>query len=185
MDYIDDDMKDNSSYAAITYKGSFCASQCLALAMLSEAVPLLFIDRCELSKIPQYRSTDKIFIDIGGQYDPKQNRYDAVSGTNVPTRRDGTAFSAASLIWKHYGSTLLKNHHLPLSIWSKMDAKCVSIDVGCVSPFKDLTGLTQIIRSYNSVDSRKAYGDRFYDAVELCQKWMWIQLRNFTVMEKK
>ena len=88
----------------ITHDGSFHSDDIFACAALS----ILFKKRGKNFKIIRTRKEEIIekgdyVFDIGGIYDPKNNRFDHHQNGGAGSRENGIAYSSFGLIWETYG----------------------------------------------------------------------------------
>lgn len=107
----------------VTHNGAIHADDLFAAATLS-----LYLDsKGESHKIVRSRdketieSADYVF-DVGGVYDPAQNRFDHHQKNGPKPRSNGVPYASFGLIWKHFGLDLCGGDK---ETWYKLDAEIV------------------------------------------------------------
>jgi len=108
----------------ITHNGSFHADDLFACATLM----LLMKKRKQRYEI--IRTRDKglveggdIVFDVGGIYDPEQNRFDHHQRDGAGKRDNGIPHSSFGLVWKHFGAELCDGK---VRAWQSIDQKVVT-----------------------------------------------------------
>ncbi|PLW56522.1 hypothetical protein PCANC_01475 [Puccinia coronata f. sp. avenae] len=94
-----------------THSGTFHADEALAVSLL-RSLEKFKPSRLVRTRDPAVLETCDIVVDVGGQYDPEQHRYDhhqrefseTYSGDHL------TKLSSAGLIYKHFGSEIIASH---------------------------------------------------------------------------
>ena len=91
---------------AITHTPPHHADEVFATAMLA------MVSNVELLRTRNPKliedNPDAIVYDVGGKYDPESKRFDHHQRDFAETRPDGTPYSSAGLIWREYGSDIVK-----------------------------------------------------------------------------
>ncbi|MCA9356039.1 MYG1 family protein [Candidatus Nomurabacteria bacterium] len=103
----------------VTHSGSFHTDDVFACAVLLSLYPEATFIRTREKDI-----VDKadIVFDVGGQYDPKTNRYDHHQKEGAGQRDTGIPYAAFGLIWKHFGMELCGDER----VWQRLDSSLVS-----------------------------------------------------------
>ncbi len=108
----------------VTHNGSFHADDVFSIAALQ-----LLLGK----DISVVRTRDEAVIseadyvvDVGGVYDPVNNRYDHHQ-VGAPVRENGIPYSGLGLVWKHYGEQICDSAEVALKIDEKL---CQPIDLG-------------------------------------------------------
>ncbi|MCX6758027.1 MAG: MYG1 family protein [Candidatus Nomurabacteria bacterium] len=108
----------------ITHNGTFHADDLFACATLSIYLEKkgedLDIIRTRNKEI--ILSGDYVF-DVGGIYNPEQNRFDHHQVGGAGKRENGIEYASFGLVWKHFGMELCENN---LKTWKKIDSKLVA-----------------------------------------------------------
>lgn len=91
---------------AITHTPPHHADEVFATAMLA-VVSNVELLRTRNPKLIE-DNPDAIVYDVGGKYDPESKRFDHHQRGFTETRPDGTPYSSAGLIWREYGSDIVK-----------------------------------------------------------------------------
>jgi uncharacterized UPF0160 family protein len=109
---------------AVTHDGSFHADEVFAAAILDLARDGIEVTR---TRDPQVAATAEIVFDVGGIYDPADQRYDHHM-VDAPVRPDGTPYSSAGLIWRDFGRQAIEHSGAAAdtsgildTIWSRID----------------------------------------------------------------
>ncbi len=102
-----------------THSGSFHADDLFACAALKLAYPNAKIVRTRDAAI--IHAAD-IVLDVGGMYDPAQNRYDHHQKGGAGIRDNKIPYAAFGLIWKHFGMRLCKDDR---EVWNRIEQKIV------------------------------------------------------------
>lgn len=95
----------------ITHDGKFhaddlfaCAVICLLLKKRGESFEIL------RTRDPKLIESGDFVFDVGGVYDPAQNRFDHHQKGGAGERANGIPYAAIGLVWKTYGSVLCGNN---------------------------------------------------------------------------
>lgn len=91
---------------AITHTPPHHADEVFATAMLA-MVSNVELLRTRNPKLIE-NNPDAIVYDVGGKYDPESKRFDHHQRDFAEARPDGTPYSSAGLIWREYGSDIVK-----------------------------------------------------------------------------
>lgn len=86
----------------ITHNGTFHVDELLAIATLDlflNGAPYEIIRTRDMEVI----AAGDYVVDVGGIYDPEQNRFDHHQHSGAGSRENGIPYSAFGLVWKHYG----------------------------------------------------------------------------------
>ena len=91
---------------AITHTPPHHADEVFATAMLAMVSNVELLRTRNPKQIEN--NPDAIVYDVGGKYDPESKRFDHHQRDFAETRPDGTPYSSAGLIWREYGSDIVK-----------------------------------------------------------------------------
>ncbi|MEX0917848.1 MAG: MYG1 family protein [Candidatus Paceibacterota bacterium] len=91
----------------VTHSGSFHADDVFAVATLQLHFGVENVEVVRTRDESIIASAD-IVLDVGGVYDPEQQRYDHHQN-GAPVRENGIPYAAFGLIWKHYGEELARS----------------------------------------------------------------------------
>ncbi|KAI0389536.1 putative UPF0160 protein C27H6.8 [Xylariaceae sp. FL0594] len=100
-------LKTDSGIAIGTHNGHFHADEALAVHMLRQ-LPTYATASLIRTRDPAMLATCHTVVDVGGEYDPAQNRYDhhqRTFNTTFPSRP--TKLSSAGLVYLHFGKALV------------------------------------------------------------------------------
>ena len=159
-----------------THDGTFHADDVFATAILHLA----------LGNVRVLRTRDQdtidaadIAYDVGGTYDPVASRFDHHMA-EPPTRKDGTPYSSAGLLWEHYGYQVLRRNGFETTptadiqdAWAAIDALFQHIDRvdNGVTPAGP-TDIASIIDAMNPIwtdEDVNAEGNAFRRAVDFAE----------------
>ncbi len=121
----------------ITHDGTFHADDIFATACLN----LYFRKQNRKTKVIRTRdpkiiqsadATLDIVYDVGGEYDPAQNKYDHHQKNAPANREDGIPYSAFGLIWKNYGLKMVKTEKIHQEIDHDFVEQICASDTGAV-----------------------------------------------------
>ena len=114
--------KEGKKLTLVTHNGSFHTDDIFAAATLS-----LILEK-ENKEYEIIRTSDEEIIkegdyvfDVGGEYDPKRNRFDHHQDTFTMKRENGIKFSSASLSWKHFGEKVAGSYE----VWKIIDEEII------------------------------------------------------------
>lgn len=107
----------------VTHNGSFHADDLFACATLA-----LYMDKkgyqyeiVRTRDMEVIKNADYVF-DVGGVYDPKQDRYDHHQIDGPLPRENGIPYAAFGLVWKHFGLELSENNK---EVWEVIEREIV------------------------------------------------------------
>lgn len=103
-------MKESSNKIILTHDGKFHNDDCLAVAtMMMVHSYLPRINRCRMKEYPT--SKDYIIIDVGGIYDPENDKFDHhQDGCNETyNEKSAVPLASAGMVWKKYGCHLIED----------------------------------------------------------------------------
>ena len=158
----------------ITHSGTFHADDVFACATLS----LLFKNRIKIVRTRDEKIIEKgdIVLDVGGIYDPKENRFDHHQSGGAGKHANGVPYASFGLVWKHYGKELCGSDEIAEAIDESL---VVPIDAGdngvnfTNTEFNDLHPfmVDNAFRSLLSADrSNKAIQRAFNEALFMAKK---------------
>lgn len=112
----------------VTHNGSFHADDILAVATLN----LLYRGNIEIirTRDGSIIESGDIVLDVGGIYDPEQNRFDHHQEGGADIRTNGVPYAAFGLIWRHFGLKLVDNIQVHESIDSDFVQQIDAADTG-------------------------------------------------------
>ncbi|MEI6896724.1 MAG: MYG1 family protein [Psychromonas sp.] len=149
----------------VTHNGNFHADDVFSMAALKHIFPSFKLIRTrDLALIAQA----DLVIDVGGEYDPANGRFDHHQRGGAGQREDGTPYSSFGLIWKAYGLEICKGNQ---DVTNSVDAGLVStidaIDCGHVQGVATGISLSQTISMFNPTWQEEGDFDGcFNEAVE-------------------
>jgi len=131
----------------VTHDGNFHADDVFSVAAL----------KCIFSTFNLIRTRDvaiiknaDIVLDVGGEYDPQQGRFDHHQRGGAGEREDGTPYSSFGLIWKKYGVEICQgNEELANSVDSGLVSVIDAIDCGHVQGVSNGISLSHTISMFN------------------------------------
>jgi len=96
--------KTDKKIKVVTHSGTFHPDDIFAVATLS----LLLNNEIEIirTRDPKIFEEGDYVVDVGGQYDPKKNRFDHHQSGGAGKRENGVPYAAFGLVWKNYGTKL-------------------------------------------------------------------------------
>lgn len=137
----------SQKYTIVTHSGSFHADDVTAGSILALHGRIndsmydtdygKYIIR---TRNPEIIAAADIVFDVGGVYDPLTDRFDHHQ-CDAPVRDDGTPYSSAGLVWKHFGLSIVKGILTNCcsdryfdgvnaqSIWDEIDCTMRSLDL--------------------------------------------------------
>ena len=156
----------------VTHSGSFHADDVFSIA----AFQLLFGKDV---KVVRTRDEEVIaqadyVVDVGGVYDPKNNRYDHHQ-VNAPVRENGIPYSGFGLVWREYGVEVCKSEVVATAIEKSLVQAVDAGDNGInlydlrnkeTAPYE----LYQVVGSFAPVwGSTESKDEAFLEAVEFAR----------------
>ena len=157
----------------VTHNGNFHADDVFSVAALKSIFPT--------SKLIRTRDKDiinqaDIVLDVGGEYNPDNGRFDHHQRGGAGARENGIPFSSFGLIWQKYGLQICQGNQ---EVANSLDADLVStidaIDCGYVQgTTKDLNqgiSLSQTISMFNPTWQEDSHFDTcFEEAVNFASR---------------
>lgn len=165
----------------VTHDGVFHADDVLAVATLKLALPEVRVIR---TRDPEIMKTADILVDIGGVYDPDNNRFDHHQ-SDRPIRENGIPYSSFGLVWKKYGvaaiNFVLDTEHAE-EIANTLTEEFIEIDMidnGIMPDGGPKLGISQVVTSSNPYDAPliDVFDSTFEHMVEFCVCWLTNQFR--------
>jgi len=106
----------------VTHSQGFHADDVVAYAILKEVLT----KQGEAWEIVRTRDleiikTGDIVFDVGGEYNPTQNRYDHHQEGRAGSRDNGVLYASVGLIWKHFGRDLCSSDR----VWDEIDRNLI------------------------------------------------------------
>lgn len=102
-----------------THDGRFHADEVLAVSILKRVYPKIKIIRTRDDKVLERAD---ILVDVGGKYDPEKGFFDHHQESFKEKRENGDLYASSGIIWKHFGSRILKDK----KAWEYIDSKLVA-----------------------------------------------------------
>jgi len=168
-----------------THNGTFHADEVMSTAVMDVAINCLS-DGIELvrTRDPEILSKAFTVYDVGGEYNDREFRFDHHQ-KETPLRSDGSPYSSAGLIWKHFGEQFLTLHPVTKGlsqdqkqmVWRDVDEKIMRkidlADNGKGEMGADVISLQHIISSFNpSWDEDIDEDLAFLKAVEVARSFI-------------
>lgn len=113
-----------------THSGVFHADEVMAIAILLGIWPEAKVTRTRDAKV---LAEMDVIVDVGGVYDPDRGRFDHHQRQRAGIRPNGILYSAAGLVWKHYGKMWLA-HNLEVVVEGAIDYLHKVIDARIIQP---------------------------------------------------
>ncbi len=129
---------------ACTHDGIFHADDVYSSALLQNTFPGIRIKR---SRSRQIQSEVDIVFDVGGVYNPKENRFDHHQEGFDVSRESGIPLSSLGLLWRKYGKDCIRSVLAPY----KHEEFMKSIDNWCGYTINHID--TQLIETIDCIDN--------------------------------
>lgn len=156
---------------AITHGGTFHGDDIMATVILKKVFKDLIV--CRVNEIPNNVPTKAVMYDIGG------GKFDHHQKNGNGRRYNGVPYSSCGLIWKTFGSKVIKNvTSLNTSyIWNAVDKEIISgidavdnADLPKIDYPARIFNISAAISSFNPTwDSSESVDDAFLRAVEMAE----------------
>ncbi len=145
----------------VTHNGSFHADDVFSVAALKRILSSFKLIRTRDFNLI---NTADIVIDVGGGYDPDNDRFDHHQRGGAGERDNGIPYSSFGLIWKKYGVEICKGSQtianaVDVALVSKIDA----VDCGYVEGKYDGISLSQTIAMFNPTWQEGSHFDSCFD----------------------
>jgi uncharacterized UPF0160 family protein len=144
-----------------THNGSFHADDVFSIAALKNIYPSFTLVRTRDLEII---GKADIVIDVGGEYEPEQGRFDHHQRGGAGERENGIPYSSFGLIWKKYGLEICNDNQ---DVANAVDADLVSIidavDCGYVKGVAQGISLSQTISMFNPTWQEESLFDTCFD----------------------
>jgi uncharacterized UPF0160 family protein len=112
----------------VTHNGDFHSDEIMGVAILLLALQAKAETKVIRTRDENLISQADIVLDVGGIYDPDQNRFDHHQAGGAGIRENSIPYASCGLVWKKYGSQLCDNNEL---IAKKVeDSLIIPIDAG-------------------------------------------------------
>lgn len=153
----------------VTHNGNFHADDVFSVAALKQIFPSFNLIRTRDLAI---MAKADIVIDVGGEYDAEEGRFDHHQRGGAGERENGIPYSSFGLIWQKYGLEICQGN---LEVANAVDAGLVStidaIDCGHVEGIYDGISLSQTISMFNPTWQEDSHFDSCFDeAVEFAAR---------------
>ncbi len=98
----------------VTHSGRFHTDEVFSCAALS----LLNKDNVSIvrSRDPEVWATANVLVDVGGEYDASQMKFDHHQAGGAGGRENGIPYSSFGLVWKHYGVALAGSEEIARAV---------------------------------------------------------------------
>lgn len=121
----------NETLKLVTHNGTFHADDLFAAATLT----ILLENKGKKFEIIRNRDADVVqggdfVFDVGGIYDPAQNRFDHHQKGGAGTRQNGIEYASFGLVWKTYGALICGSEEVAYYIDNKIVSPIDAIDNG-------------------------------------------------------
>jgi len=152
-----------------THNGNFHADDVFSIAALKHIFPSITLIRTRDSDLI---TKADIVLDVGGEYDPDNGRFDHHQRGGAGERENGIPYSSFGLIWQKYGVELCQGnkdiaHAVDKGLVSTIDA----IDCGHVEGVPQGISLSQTIGMFNPTWQEDSHVDACFDeAVEFASR---------------
>jgi uncharacterized UPF0160 family protein len=145
----------------VTHNGNFHADDVFSVAALKSIFSSFTLIRTrDLDIIAKA----DIVIDVGGEYDPENGRFDHHQRGGAGKRENGIPYSSLGLIWQKYGLEICNGNQ---DVANALDAGLVStidaIDCGHVKGVPEGVSLSQTISMFNPTWQEDSHFDTCFD----------------------
>lgn len=153
----------------VTHSGNFHADDVFSIAAFKIIFPSFKLIRTrDLALIAKA----DIVIDVGGEYNPDEGRFDHHQRGGAGERENGIPYSSFGLIWKKYGLEICQNNQ---DVANAVDADLVStidaIDCGHIEGVSQGISLSQTISMFNPTWQEDSHFDTcFNEAVDFAMR---------------
>jgi uncharacterized UPF0160 family protein len=145
----------------VTHNGNFHADDVFSVAALKSIFSSFTLIRTRDLEII---AKADIVIDVGGEYDPENGRFDHHQRGGAGERDNGIPFSSLGLIWQKYGLEICNGNQ---DVANALDAGLVStidaIDCGHVKGVSEGISLSQTISMFNPTWQEDSHFDTCFD----------------------
>src|SRR5690348_4673081 len=105
-------MEDKKEVKIVTHSGNFHTDDIFAVATL-----FLLLEKDHTLLVTRSRDMETIaaadyVVDVGGEYDPAQNRFDHHQINGGGQRDNGIPYASFGLVWKHFGSVVSQSEEI-------------------------------------------------------------------------
>jgi uncharacterized UPF0160 family protein len=152
-----------------THNGNFHADDVFSVAALKCVIPTFNLIRTrDLEVIAEA----DIVLDVGGEYDPENGRFDHHQRGGAGERENGIPYSSFGLIWKKYGIEICGgNEEVANSVDAGLVSNIDAVDCGHVEGVSKGISLSQTISMYNPTWQEDSHFDTcFEEAVEFATR---------------
>jgi uncharacterized UPF0160 family protein len=145
----------------VTHNGNFHADDVFSVAALKSIFSSFTLIRTRDLEII---AKADIVIDVGGEYDPENGRFDHHQRGGAGERDNGIPYSSLGLIWQKYGVEICNGNQ---DVANALDAGLVStidaIDCGHVKGVPEGISLSQTISMFNPTWQEDSHFDTCFD----------------------
>ena len=152
-----------------THNGNFHADDVFSIAALKNIFPSFNLIRTR--KLELIAKAD-IVIDVGGEYDADNGRFDHHQRNGAGQRKNGIPYSSFGLVWQKYGVEICQGNQ---EVANSVDAGLVStidaIDCGHVEGIYEGISLSQTISMFNPTwEEDSNFDECFNEAVDFASR---------------
>jgi len=152
-----------------THNGNFHADDVFSIAALKNIFPSFNLIRTR--KLELIAKAD-IVIDVGGEYDADNGRFDHHQRNGAGQRENGIPYSSFGLVWQKYGVEICQGNQ---EVANSVDAGLVStidaIDCGHVEGIYEGISLSQTISMFNPTwEEDSNFDECFNEAVDFASR---------------
>ena len=152
-----------------THNGNFHADDVFSIAALKNIFPSFNLIRTR--KLELIANAD-IVIDVGGEYDADNGRFDHHQRNGAGHRENGIPYSSFGLVWQKYGVEICQGNQ---EVANSVDAGLVStidaIDCGHVEGIYEGISLSQTISMFNPTwEEDSNFDECFNEAVDFASR---------------
>ena len=152
-----------------THNGNFHADDVFSIAALKNIFPSFNLIRTR--KLELIAKAD-IVIDVGGEYDADNGRFDHHQRNGAGHRENGIPYSSFGLVWQKYGVEICQGNQ---EVANSVDAGLVStidaIDCGHVEGIYEGISLSQTISMFNPTwEEDSNFDECFNEAVDFASR---------------
>ena len=171
-----------------THDQVFHADDVFAIATLKQVFPNAKIIR---TRDKQKLAECDILVDVGGQYNHENLRYDHHQKDFSETHQNGILRSGFGLAWKHYGLYLAKTQYVADKIDDSLVAPIDALDNGQALYGEANYGtsahtITDFIENHNPIGRNLTdddYNQAFFAAVSMASEYLNVLIAKYTAKE--
>jgi uncharacterized UPF0160 family protein len=152
-----------------THNGNFHADDVFSIAALKNIFPSFNLIRTR--KLELIAKAD-IVIDVGGEYDADNGRFDHHQRNGAGQRENGIPYSSFGLVWQKYGVEICQgNQEVANSVDEGLVSTIDAIDCGHVEGIYEGISLSQTISMFNPTwEEDSNFDEGFNEAVDFASR---------------